>query len=70
MGTFRCVFQKAYIFEERGNRTGVERLDKSVGRQSWWVIIGPDAIRQHDTGAFDLASFLKRRLALAVSITR
>jgi hypothetical protein len=32
------------------------------------MIIGPDGIPPHQTGAFDMASFLRRKLAFAVSL--
>jgi hypothetical protein len=43
-------------------------LEKKENKRNWWVIIGPDSIPGNQTGAFDLASFLKRKLALAVKL--
>lgn len=47
---------------------GVKALEKSKDKRISWVIIGPDTIPRQHTGAYDLASFLKRKLALAVSL--
>jgi len=47
---------------------GAEALEKSGDKKIEWVIIGPDTIPRQHTGAYDLASFLKRKLALAVSL--
>ena len=47
---------------------GGRALEKSGHKKVSWVIIGPDSIPAHQTGAFDLASFLKRNLAFAVTL--
>ena len=44
-------------------------VEKRSVRPNWWVIIGPDSWTQAQPGAFDIQTFLKRRGALAVSVT-
>jgi hypothetical protein len=47
---------------------GVEAVENGQKRVSW-MIIGPDGIPAYQTGAFDLASFLRRKLAFAVTLS-
>jgi hypothetical protein len=44
-------------------------LEKSIKRPHWWVVIGPDSLGSVQPGAFDLPTFLKKRIALAASVT-
>lgn len=46
------------------------QLDKAATQPHWWVIIGPDSLTHIQPGAFDLQTFLKKRMALAASVTR
>ena len=56
------------MFEDIRKYMGVEALMKNGHKKVSWVIIGPDSIPAHQTGAFDLASFLKRKLAFPVTL--
>lgn len=47
---------------------GGKALEKSRDKRISWVIIGPDSIPGHQAGAYDLASFLRRKLAFAVTM--
>jgi len=58
-----------YIYSKiRRNLTGVRALGKGEKGHLSWVIIGPDMAQGSLHGAFDLASFLKRRMAFAVEM--
>jgi hypothetical protein len=46
----------------------VRALEKGEKGRISWFIIGPDSVPGSQPGAFDLASFLKRRLAFAVTL--
>jgi len=47
---------------------GVRALEKGEKGHLSWVIIGPDSVPGSLHGAFDLASFLKRRMAFVVEM--
>ena len=45
------------------------QLEKRQKMPNWWVVIGPDTWTSVQPGAFDLQTFLKKRIALAASVT-
>lgn len=44
-------------------------MESRPGRINWWVVIGPDSWTSAQPGAFDLQTFLKKRMALAASVS-
>lgn|GEM_PF-3082564 len=44
-------------------------MEKRPGSINWWVVIGPDSWTSAQPGAFDLQTFLKKRMALAASVS-
>lgn len=45
-------------------------MEKRPVGLNWWVIIGPDSWTTAQPGAFDLQTFLKKRMALVASVTK